>query len=305
LLGAFTIITALGRAREWGSWWARTRGVCGYLTCARRARVRVYVHGTGSTCAPLCQRASAAGGRGEWQCQRSVRNCRRRRVYLRNAPTPMRMVPHINHSRPRSLRAWLIGRACAVSLAHAAMCLPVHEQRALVPMERCIDWVFAVHAGSVITCTLCDTHTLAHVLRRPRVDCRGRRVFYPLALANRCGCRVRVLGLYDVAWLVRTRVMCQAERARAAGARGDIVAWLCERAPLWVVVHVCAVNADFLSGEGARSMSSREMNSQEHRHTHTHTPPPPPPQTNCRPRNTQTYTRMRADHRRAAPPPPP
>ena len=41
--------------------------------------------------------------------------------------------------------------------------------------------------------------------------------------------------------IVRTRVMCQADRARAAGARGDIVAWLCERAPLWVVVHVCAL----------------------------------------------------------------
>ena len=40
--------------------------------------------------------------------------------------------------------------------------------------------------------------------------------------------------------VVRTRVMCQAGRA-AAGARGDIVAWLCERAPLWVVVHVCAL----------------------------------------------------------------
>ena len=42
--------------------------------------------------------------------------------------------------------------------------------------------------------------------------------------------------------VVRTRVMCQAGRARAAGARrGEIVAWLCERAPLWVVVHVCAL----------------------------------------------------------------
>ena len=40
-----------------------------------------------------------------------------------------------------------------------------------------------------------------------------------------------------VRFVVRTRVMCQAGRARAAGARGDIVAWLCERAPLWVVVH--------------------------------------------------------------------
>ena len=31
---------------------------------------------------------------------------------------------------------------------------------------------------------------------------------------------------------------------RAAGARGAIVAWLCERAPLWVVVHVCALLRD-------------------------------------------------------------
>ena len=44
-----------------------------------------------------------------------------------------------------------------------------------------------------------------------------------------------------VRFVVRTRVMCQAGRARAACARGDIVAWLCERAPLWVVVHVCAL----------------------------------------------------------------
>ena len=36
-------------------------------------------------------------------------------------------------------------------------------------------------------------------------------------------------------------MMCQAGRARAADVHGDIVAWLCERAPLWVVVHVCAL----------------------------------------------------------------
>ncbi len=49
-----------------------------------------------------------------------------------------------------------------------------------------------------------------------------------------------------VRFVVRTRVMCQAGRARAAGSRrrGDIVAWLCERAPLWVVVHVCALLRD-------------------------------------------------------------
>ena len=42
-------------------------------------------------------------------------------------------------------------------------------------------------------------------------------------------------------FVVCTRVMCQAGRARAADVHGDIVAWLCERAPLWVVVHVCAL----------------------------------------------------------------
>ena len=59
-----------------------------------------------------------------------------------------------------------------------------------------------------------------------------------------------------VRFVVRTRVMCcvtsifcicicicicKAGRAHAADVHGDIVAWLCERAPLWVVVHVCAL----------------------------------------------------------------
>ena len=44
-----------------------------------------------------------------------------------------------------------------------------------------------------------------------------------------------------VRFVVRTRVLCQAGQARANGVRGDIVAWLCERAPLWVVVHVCTL----------------------------------------------------------------
>ena len=48
-----------------------------------------------------------------------------------------------------------------------------------------------------------------------------------------------------VRFVARTRVMCQAGRAAAAGARGDIVAWLCERAPLWVGVHVCALLRDY------------------------------------------------------------
>ena len=46
-------------------------------------------------------------------------------------------------------------------------------------------------------------------------------------------------------FILRTRVMCQAGRARASDSHGDIVAWLCERAPLWVVVHVCALLRDF------------------------------------------------------------
>jgi hypothetical protein len=38
--------------------------------------------------------------------------------------------------------------------------------------------------------------------------------------------------------------MCQGGRARA-DARGGIVVWLCERAPLWVVVRVCALLRDY------------------------------------------------------------
>ncbi len=57
-----------------------------------------------------------------------------------------------------------------------------------------------------------------------------------LSAELRCHYRVPHVRL-----IVRTRAMCQAGRARAAGARGDIVAWMCERAPLWVVVHVCAL----------------------------------------------------------------
>ena len=44
-----------------------------------------------------------------------------------------------------------------------------------------------------------------------------------------------------IRWLVRTRSLCQAERARAAFPQHGIEAWLCVRAPLWVVVHVSAL----------------------------------------------------------------
>ena len=40
---------------------------------------------------------------------------------------------------------------------------------------------------------------------------------------------------------VARRVMCQGGSARGADLLGDIVAWLCERAPLWVVAHVCTL----------------------------------------------------------------
>ena len=38
--------------------------------------------------------------------------------------------------------------------------------------------------------------------------------------------------------IIRTRALCLAGRCRAAGTRSEVVAWICERAPLWVVVHV-------------------------------------------------------------------
>ena len=44
-----------------------------------------------------------------------------------------------------------------------------------------------------------------------------------------------------VRFVIRTRIMCQAGRARAVGARSEVAAWLCERAPLWVAVRVCAL----------------------------------------------------------------
>ena len=61
------------------------------------------------------------------------------------------------------------------------------------------------------------------------------------AIATAMALRYREPYVHVVA---RTRVMCQAGRARAAGTRSDAMAWLCERAPLWVVVHVCALVRD-------------------------------------------------------------
>ena len=67
------------------------------------------------------------------------------------------------------------------------------------------------------------------------------RVVHGIDCGTELACHYRVPHVRGIA---RTRVMCQAGRARAAGSRGDIAAWLCERAPLWVVVHVCALLRD-------------------------------------------------------------
>ncbi len=79
---------------------------------------------------------------------------------------------------------------------------------------------------------------------------RGRAM-YPAVFARSktdAEARWRILGQFNVphvGLVLRSRVMCQEGRARAAGARGgEIGAWLCERAPLWVVVHVCALLQD-------------------------------------------------------------
>jgi hypothetical protein len=75
---------------------------------------------------------------------------------------------------------------------------------------------------------------LNFVLRvAPGIEDFGSR---PLEAELACHYRVPHVRL-----VVRIRVMCQAGRALAAGGREDTIAWLCERAPLWVVVHVCAL----------------------------------------------------------------
>ena len=77
------------------------------------------------------------------------------------------------------------------------------------------------------------------------------RLLFPAVCVLRGYGNVRLLEHYTVphvGFVVRTRVMCQAGRARAAphAAAGtcDVVAWVCVRAPLWVVVRVCALLRD-------------------------------------------------------------
>ena len=70
------------------------------------------------------------------------------------------------------------------------------------------------------------------------------RILFPAVFVCMFGAAARVLEHYStphVGFALRTRMMCHAGRASASGVRIDAVAWLCERAPLWVVVRVCAL----------------------------------------------------------------
>ena len=107
--------------------------------------------------------------------------------------------------------------------------------------------------GSVVSCALdCDARTFSYrVDGGPTAvvftDLPAGRMLFPAVCVSKFvnAARVRILEHYSVphvGFVVRTRVMCQAGRAHAAArTHGEIVAWLCERAPLWVVVHVCAL----------------------------------------------------------------
>ncbi len=105
--------------------------------------------------------------------------------------------------------------------------------------------------GSTITCFLdCGARTFAYSVDggAPVATFEGLpgRLLYP-AVCVRAECEhVRLMEYYSVPHvrcIVRIRVLCQADRARAVAdaGRGEVAAWLCERAPLWVVVHVCAL----------------------------------------------------------------
>jgi hypothetical protein len=78
--------------------------------------------------------------------------------------------------------------------------------------------------------------------------CCAASVFHSVicCVVLRCCVCVAHYLVPHIGFVVRTRVMCQTgRRAHAADAHGDIVAWLCERAPLWVVVHVCALLREY------------------------------------------------------------
>jgi hypothetical protein len=65
-------------------------------------------------------------------------------------------------------------------------------------------------------------------------------------------CQYRVA---HVRFVVRTRVMCQAGRARGveAAPRGGAFDWLCARAPLWVIARVRALLRDEIAPDSVRT----------------------------------------------------
>ena len=136
--------------------------------------------------------------------------------------------------------------AFAYGMRFGISCFPgVRAQRDLQP----------VACGSIVKCTLdCDAHTFSYTVDRSETvhvldGLPAGRVFYPAAAATATLARVLILEYFSIPhirFVVRTRVMCLSGRARAAHARRrlGVVLWLCERAPLWVVVHVCALLRD-------------------------------------------------------------
>jgi hypothetical protein len=109
-----------------------------------------------------------------------------------------------------------------------------------------------IRPGCTIKCVLdCDANTFAYAVDGgvPEVVFEGLpagRALYPAVFVEYDFAVIRVLEPFyfliaRVGLVLRARVMCQAGRCHAASAPSNAVAWLCERAPLWVVVHVCAL----------------------------------------------------------------
>ena len=141
-------------------------------------------------------------------------------------------------------------RACARVCVCVCVCVCAEAGGALTaPPEIRIPW----SAGApVITCILDQTaRTFACAVGSavPQVMYRNLPAgvtLFPVVYtaANALGVCLIPPFRYQVphiGWALRTRILCQAGRAHTVGARSAVAAWLCERAPLWVVVRVCAL----------------------------------------------------------------
>jgi hypothetical protein len=111
--------------------------------------------------------------------------------------------------------------------------------------------------------SVCPPHTHAHSrTRSPEQDAGpiGAAAFAGLLRLNpvirhvfrhgveslRGELRARYRVCAHVRLVVRTRALTQSNRCRASGVAvgDDVFVWLCERAPIWVVVHVCGLICD-------------------------------------------------------------